>query len=132
MCGTTVALAVLIFAAGQNSTSFAPRFAPKIPESLGENLHAAVRAGDVHAVERLVAAGAPVDARDELGSTPLLDAAWSGNNEIADFLIRHGSDINAKHGEAGSTPLQYAVLTGRPAMVRLLLDAGARTGGSLS
>jgi ankyrin repeat protein len=128
--GTATALAVLVLAAYQDSTSFTPQLAPKTAGSLGESLHAAVRAGDLPEVKRLLAAGAAVDARDDLGSTPLLDAAWLGYTEIGDFLIRHGADINAKHGEAGSTPLQYAVLTGRPAMVRLLLEAGARTDGS--
>lgn len=130
MFGSAVALAALIFAFGQDSTRIAPTPAPKLPESAGEALHAAVRAGNLDEVERLVAEGAPVDARDDLGSTPLLDAAWAGKPEIADFLIRHGADVNARHREAGSTPLEYAVLTGRPAMVGLLLKSGARTAGS--
>jgi ankyrin repeat protein len=97
---------------------------------MGDALHSAVRAGSLSEVQRLIAAGVPVDVRDDLGSTPLLDAAWAGNIDIADFLIRHGADVNAHHWEAGSTPLQYAVLTGRTGMVRLLVNAGARTAGS--
>jgi ankyrin repeat protein len=80
-------------------------------------------------VQRLVNNGAPVDARDALGSTPLLDAAWAGNTAIAGFLIQHGADVNARHTEAGSSPLQYAVLTSHIELVRLLLKAGARVAG---
>jgi ankyrin repeat protein len=127
--GSAIALAVLVLAVGQESTTVAPTPAPNLPESPGEALHRAVRAGNLAGVQRLIAAGAPVDARDDLGSTPLLDAAWAGKAEIADFLIQHGADVNAHHREAGSTPLQYAVLTGRPDMVSLLLKSGARTAG---
>ena len=58
------------------------RAAPLRPSSLGDRLHAAVRAGNVAEVRQVLAAGADVNARDSLGGTPLLDAAWSGNLEI--------------------------------------------------
>jgi len=102
---------------------------PAAPETPGEALHAAVRAGKLAEVQRLVNSGAPVDARDALGSTPLLDAAWAGNTAIGAFLIQHGADVNARHTEAGSSPLQYAVLTGHVELVHLLLKAGARVAG---
>jgi ankyrin repeat protein len=92
----------------------------------GEALHAAVRLGDAKEVARLVNAGTPVDARDSLGSTPLLDAAWTGNLEIVRFLLAHGAQVNARHREAGVTPLQYAVLKGSAAVVEALLNAGAQ------
>ncbi|MGA8027726.1 MAG: ankyrin repeat domain-containing protein [Bryobacteraceae bacterium] len=95
--------------------------------SLGDALHAAVRTGRLDEVKRLINAGANVDAGDALGSTPLLDAAWSGDLEIAGFLLAHRADVNAVHTQARSTALEYAVLTGRAAMVKLLLDSGART-----
>ncbi|MBV9766577.1 MAG: ankyrin repeat domain-containing protein [Acidobacteriaceae bacterium] len=94
--------------------------------ALGDALHAAVRLGQLDQVESLTAQGADVNARDALGSTPLLDAAWSGNTEIANFLLAHGADANAIHTEARSTPLYYAVIRGRPGMVKLLLGSGAR------
>jgi len=92
-------------------------------------LHLAARTGDAAEVTRLLASGVDVNARDELGSTPLLDASWEGHEDVVQLLIAHGADVNAKHLEAGSTALQYAVLTGRAAIVRDLLHAGAHTDG---
>src|ERR1700733_1469314 len=90
-----------------------------------DRLHAAVRDGDLEQTKRLIEAGVPVDTRNALGSTPLQDAAWNGNREIAAFLIAHGADINARHPEAGSTALYYAIATGHADMVELLLHSGA-------
>jgi len=117
--------AMLVVATSQN----APPLAPKAPETPGEALHLAVRNGKLTEVQQLIAAGTPVDARDALGSTPLLDAAWTSETEIAEFLIAHGADVNARHTESGATPLQYAVLTGGVKMTQLLLTAGAKVGG---
>lgn len=90
-----------------------------------DRLHLAVRDGDFSQTKQLIEAGVPVDARNALGSTPLHDAAWNGNTEIAAFLIAHGADVNARHPEAGSTPLYYAIVTGHAEMVELLLRSGA-------
>jgi ankyrin repeat protein len=89
-------------------------------------LHAAVRAGDIAEVRQALAAGADINARDTLGGTPLLDAAWSGNLEITNVLLSSGADVNARHTGAGSTALEYAVLTDRFAIVHALLAAKAR------
>ena len=110
--------------------SNSPPLAPRSPDTPTEELHAAVRLGNLPEVQRLITAGTPVDARDTLGSTPLLEAVWAGQSEIAEFLLSHGADPNAHHTEAGSTPLQYAVLTGRVRLVQLLLKSGAHVEGT--
>ncbi len=120
---SALALIALTASALQNP----PPLAPRSPDTPGEALHLAVRKGNLVEVERLIASGTPVEARDAIGSTPLLDAAWTGETEIAEFLIQHGADVNAHHRESGATPLQYAVLTGHTKITRLLLDAGAQT-----
>jgi uncharacterized protein len=99
---------------------------PRQPQSLGDALHAAVRAGNLDEVKRLVSAGADVNARDPLGSTPLFVAAWSGNTEIASFLLAHGALVNASRPEDNSTALRCAVLAGQAETVELLLASGAR------
>ena len=73
-------------------------------------LHQAVQSGSLERVKQLVAAGADVNERDALGSTPLHDAAWNGSVEIAAWLIEHGAEVNARHTEGGSEPLAYAVI----------------------
>ena len=89
------------------------------------DLHEAVTSGDVEQVRALLAAGADSNTRDALGATPLHDAAWTGNREIAALLIAHRADVNAHHLEAGSTPLHYAVIKDNREVAELLLTHGA-------
>ncbi len=57
-------------------------------------LHAAVAARSVAIARLLIAAGAPVDARqgDGPGLTPLMAAALDGQDELAELLLRHGAN----------------------------------------
>ena len=91
-------------------------------------LHAAVRAGDVNEVLRLLTAGADPNAPDALGGAPLLTACWLGHASIVSVLLSHGANVNAIHREAGASALEYAVLKGRPDIVEMLLRAGANVG----
>jgi ankyrin repeat protein len=86
---------------------------------------AAAESGNVQEVDRLLDAGADVDARDNQGETPLFSAAFSGSREIAESLIAHGADINAMDRE-GSTPLHKAAYQSRRELVELLIRKGAR------
>lgn len=95
------------------------------PAASSDYLNKAARAGNLKQVQALIADGAPVNARDSLGGTPLHDAAWAGEKDIAAYLIQMGADVNARHTEGGSTPLHYAVLTNHPDVVEVLLDHGA-------
>jgi ankyrin repeat protein len=62
-----------------------------------------------------------VHARGGDGQQPLHEAKTV---EIADYLVDHGADINARCIDHASTPAQYA-LVGRPDVCRRLLQRGA-------
>ncbi|XP_062601272.1 GA-binding protein subunit beta-1-like [Saccostrea cucullata] len=50
--------------------------------------------GDIDIVKVLIKAGARVDCKDNSGKTPLLLALEDGKFKIAEYLIKHGSDVN--------------------------------------
>lgn len=54
-------------------------------------LHLAVRAGHAGAVEALLLAKAPVDAKDAFGKTPLAYAETSGRKDVVQLLREHGT-----------------------------------------
>lgn len=60
--------------------------------------------------EKLIKAGADVNAKDFRGDTPLNIAMGFGSFGIdfADILIKNGADLNAKDGN-GNTPLIAAI-----------------------
>ncbi|HVI39579.1 MAG TPA: ankyrin repeat domain-containing protein [Anaerovoracaceae bacterium] len=75
----------------------------------------------IQMLEFLVGCGANIEARDEYGYTPLIIAAQCANQEMVDFLIKRGVDVNAP-GSDGIPPIcQTACVE----VVQLLLNAGA-------
>jgi ankyrin repeat protein len=85
---------------------------------------AAVKAGDVKALDTLVDAGADVDARDEHGQTALMIAAREGHTPIVRLLVSRGAGLNHT-AKFNLSALMLAVLNGRDAIVGVLVDAGA-------
>ncbi len=86
---------------------------------------AAVEVVDV-AREDLLEAGAEVDARNDLGETPLALAAHAGKGyeDVLTLLIKHRADVNtADHGNA--TPIVRAAMHGSGSGATRLLVAGA-------
>jgi len=89
------------------------------------SLVAAVRGeGDVAFVDWLVQQGAPIDAPDSSGRTPLSWAAGRGALDEVDYLLARGADI-AKTDGLGRAPLHYAVFSGQAPVVERLLAASA-------
>ena len=68
----------------------------------------AATTGHIDAVKQHLAAGADVNAKTEVGATPLHGAVTFGHNEIVELLIAAGADVNAK-GLGGTTPLDSAI-----------------------
>lgn len=75
------------------------------------------------AIELLLYKGADVNATDECGRTPLLNAIIYSISNVIKLLIDRGADGNARNGN-GQTPLLATVHFGRDKAVRSLLDTG--------
>jgi ankyrin repeat protein len=108
----------------------------------------AIKRGDADAVSRLLDAGAPAYASEELsrswdgydseGIRALGLAAQSGHVEIAELLLAHGANPTSGKWSDGddrssgvtreSSPLTLAVLAGQEKMVRFLRAKGIGTG----
>jgi len=91
------------------------------------DVHAAARLGMFDRLKSLVEADAGlVQARGGDGQTPLHFAATI---EIAEYLLNHGAEINARDIDHESTPAQYmaAHWPRRPEVARYLISRGAQT-----
>ncbi|MGD0831462.1 MAG: ankyrin repeat domain-containing protein [Terracidiphilus sp.] len=82
----------------------------------------AARTGDLAKVQALVQANpSVVSSTDEkYGQTPLHIAAFNDHKDVAEFLLAHNADVNAK-AKNGSTPLHLAAAKGNKDIVELLL-----------
>lgn len=88
------------------------------------SLHDAARSGDLPGLEALLAAGAPLQALDAHGDTPLIAAAYSGQTEAVVRLLDAGAPVDGR-SDRGMTALHAAAYRGYPDIVSLLLDRGA-------
>lgn len=93
-------------------------------EAVAGELYQAAAAGDLSAVEQLLASGAAVDAPDRNGETPLMAAALADRPEIAELLVSRGADLSARNA-GGFSPLHAAAYSGSIAVATILLDRGA-------
>ena len=91
----------------------------------GDDVCSAVRRGDIESVKGLLAKGAHPNVGDsEFGVSPLSWAALLGHDEIAEFLIQKGADVNAKNRDGG-TALHGAAFLGHADTAKLLIREGA-------
>jgi ankyrin repeat protein/mono/diheme cytochrome c family protein len=81
----------------------------------------------VEYLERLIAAGADVNAKDGTGTTALLRASYfDGADPVrVKLLLDHGADV-AVRDQDGDTALRKALRKGHTQVVDLLLQAGAK------
>jgi ankyrin repeat protein len=77
-------------------------------------------------IDLLVKYGANINAPGwPFDTTPLQSAAWSGKTDAVKALLAHKPDVNAMHGDDGSTALNYALVADNKEIFCLLLAAGA-------
>jgi len=88
-------------------------------------LHQAVVSQKIDAVKELLQGSVEIDLSDKLGRTPLHYAAFGGNTEIIELLLKKGANINAVDTSKQWTPLFFAVFMNHPDAVKLLIDNGA-------
>ncbi|MCW5690470.1 MAG: ankyrin repeat domain-containing protein [Pseudolabrys sp.] len=88
-------------------------------------LHAAAAAGDAAAIDKLVKDGAPLEARDSGGRTPLHVAVHLKKADAARALIRLGADANALDAQAYDI-VTIAAVADDVAMLKLSLEAGCK------
>lgn len=98
-------------------------------------LHSAARMGFPEIVERLLQAGAEIDARDQIGNTALCEAAGAGHTNIVSMLIEAGARVDERGAywcdgvirvlTPGCTPLIVAAMSGHTEVIKLLLEKGA-------
>ncbi len=98
--------------------------ADMVSAQLNSALFAAADGGCEEFAERLLAAGASLEARDRLGAMPLAHAARAGQRALVALLLARGAPIDARD-IAGATALYLAAENERPATVALLLQKGA-------
>jgi len=72
-------------------------------------LHDVARAGHTPALRALLAAQAPVDARDSQGATPLMEAAAGGGLEDAQLLVQYGAEVRAEKTVPDYDPIAVAM-----------------------
>jgi len=88
-------------------------------------LHIAARHGSHDVIRHLIKENADVNLRaEDRGTTALLDSVMAQHHDIADDLIKAGTDLDVKD-KNGQTALIVAAGAGREKMVELLLKAGA-------
>ena len=96
-------------------------------------LSVAALRGDLPAVDALLRAGAPVDAVDAGGWTPLARAAAAGHTAVVARLLEAGADPGAGGGKAGgdaAIPAELAARGGHAGALALLLGAAPSAGAS--
>jgi ankyrin repeat protein len=73
----------------------------------------------------LLDAGANANRANEDGETPLMLAARTGAVKVADLLVRHGANVNARETFRNQSALMWAAAESKPEMVAFLISKGA-------
>ncbi len=91
-------------------------------EDAGFYLRASARDGDLELVEGLVRAGAPIDAVDHKGYSPLILASYHGHLNVVNILLELGADP-CQGDKRGNTAMMGAAFKGHQEIVARLSEA---------
>lgn len=91
---------------------------------LNTQLFNAVKGRNREQIRHLLLQNADVNAKDERGMTPLMEAATRGLDNICKILISAQAQINAE-SDVGATPLTCAAINRHEVICKLLLKNGA-------
>src|SRR6266851_3191368 len=97
---------IVVLATGAAVLCSSPAFAK---DDARDALWAAVRNGDLKAIEAALDKGADVNAKSEIGITALWIATSKGKLDVIELLVRRGADVNARDGIWYMTPLSQSV-----------------------
>lgn len=120
-------LSTLLLALGLGAVTVHGQSAEKPPEiasGLNAELLEAAAAGQVERIQDLLARGASVGARDQVGMSALMFAAREGRIEAVKVLLERGSDLHAAN-QYGGTAFGLAMLNSRAEVVAYLIERGA-------
>ncbi|KAM8894280.1 ankyrin repeat and SOCS box protein 7 isoform 5-T6 [Spinachia spinachia] len=98
---------------------------PELHEEL--QIQAAVAAGDVCTVRRMLEQGYSPKIRDANGWTLLHFSAAKGKERCVRVFLEHGADPTVKDFIGGFTALHYAAMHGRARIARLMLELEFRS-----
>jgi ankyrin len=81
--------------------------------------------GNADMIDKLLKAGADVESPNIDGQTTLMVVARTSRVDAAQALLRRGAKVDAVEQWRGQTALMWAAAESQPAMVKLLVEAGA-------
>lgn len=80
----------------------------------------AVNNEDHKTIIKMLNEGFDINTKNQLGLTPLMNAAFNGNVKTAEFLIKKGADVKMKD-DTGKTVFYYACRTNEVKLAKILL-----------
>jgi uncharacterized protein len=90
-------------------------------EFTGQGLIKSVDDNHHDAVQVFLSCGVDLEVRDERNWTPLMVAAFNGNEEFAKLLIKCGSRVTTRD-KNGYTPLHWAAYNGHVNLIRIMIE----------
>ncbi len=89
-------------------------------------LWAAIRAGDIKAVQAALDHGARLEDKNAIGVSALWIAASKGKVDVIELLVKKGADVNVRDAIWYQTPLSMSSMEKQVDAARLLIKAGAK------